>query len=329
MATEPVSGRWRMPLAAVLFVAVLLAACVAPPPAGAPPAATGIAAEPSPSLPVSPTTTLTATAASPTAVGPETSAGAPSGAWRSEDMGGVQVEIAEGGAYTMTFDAGDVYTGTLTVQDGALLMGSANVALHGNLLALEETDATTLLLQEVDADGVVQAAEFPDALTMPAIDASAVTSVTIVDSWTGLSPLAPIEASYHLTASADGLVGLAAFSVAGYRDPITATAAISVPVLVFEEALAELAGTPLEEGPYKPLINHTDDYPTISMTFMASGQAIQFYTQSQGPDHIPWKVVIDGQEFVTYADNPSRAMQILEPYLAPATLASLIEQAQQ
>jgi hypothetical protein len=56
---------------------------------------------------------------------------------------------------------------------------------------------------------------------------------------------------------------MAEFSVAGYTEAITRSVPISVPLAVIDELLALLESTPLEVGKYKPVFNHTDDFPSI------------------------------------------------------------------
>jgi hypothetical protein len=209
---------------------------------------------------------------------------------------------------------------TLAAPAGGATPLAATVAVA----PADETPTATPL----GADETLQPFQPVGAIELPALAGSSVTSMTIVESWTGLSPVAPIEATFHLTPAPQGLKGVAHFSAAGYRDPITATASISIPVEILNQFLVMLAGTPLEEGPYQPLINHTDDYPSIALIVETSAGQFTFDTQSQGETHVPWRALIEGREYVTYADNPAQAWRLLDPYLARPIQTALIEQAQ-
>jgi hypothetical protein len=109
---------------------------------------------------------------------------------------------------------------------------------------------------------------------------------------------------------------MAEFSVAGYTDAITRSVPISVPLAVIEELLALLESTPLEVGKYKPLFNHTDDFPSIIIAVEGRAGDLGLATESQGSRHIPWRVVVGEDHYVTYADTPAQALDLLDPYLA-------------
>ena len=141
-------------------------------------------------------------------------------------------------------------------------------------------------------------------------------TIAIADHWTGLSPLAPIEADFRLEPTTDSFSGMAEFSVAGYTDAITRSVPISVPLAVIEELLALLESTPLEVGQYKPLFNHTDDFPSIVIAVEGRAGGLGFASELQGSRHIPWRVVVGEDHYVTYADTPAQALDLLDPYLA-------------
>lgn len=323
--------------AAALFLLAGVSGCVAPS-VNAPTLATPLAA----TLTVAPAAeTPTATPQEEVAavhgVSPENVIAALAGAWGSEDVYGPMLEILSSGAYTLTHDYGDeakvVFTGTLLLEDGNILIehfGSGLLTPHDNLLLLSGywPDSLSFILHRISPDGTLQPFQPVGTIELPALAGSMVTSMTIVESWTGLSPVAPIEATFHLTPAPQALEGFAHFSAAGYRDPITATAPISIPMEVFNQFLATLAITPLEEGPYQPLINHTDDYPSIALIVETSVGRFTFETQSQGENHVPWKALIEGREYVTYAVNPAQAWRLLDPYLARPIQTALIEQAE-
>jgi hypothetical protein len=141
-------------------------------------------------------------------------------------------------------------------------------------------------------------------------------TITILDNWTGLSPLAPIESSFSLEPATGFFSGTAEYQLAGYTEAVSRSVPISVPLPVMEEFLALLQSTPLEEGEYKPLFNHTDDFPNIAIAVEGRSGDLGFATESQGSMNIPWRVEVGRDDYVTYADTPAQALDLLDPYLA-------------
>jgi hypothetical protein len=250
------------------------------------------------------------------------------GAWANDQN--LVLELGGNGVYTLSRGSGQPDAGTWSLQEnGSLVLeGQSYAAIpHGNLLLLGGTDATFTLdiLQRVDNDGNLLAYEPASAIEVPPIDLSAVLTVTIGDHWTGLSPLAPIEAQFHLEPTTEHFSGMAEFSVAGYTEAITRSVPISVPLAVIEELLAFLESTPLEVGEYQPVFNHTDDFPSIMIAIEGSAGDLGFATESQGSRHIPWRVVVGQDHYVTYADTPAQALDLLDPYLAREVQEALFD----
>jgi hypothetical protein len=77
-----------------------------------------------------------------------------------------------------------------------------------------------------------------------------------------------------------------------------------------------LESTPLEVGKYKRLFNHTDDFPSIMIAIEGRAGDFGFASESQRSRHIPWRVVVGQDQYVTYADTPAQALDLLDPYLA-------------
>jgi hypothetical protein len=231
------------------------------------------------------------------------------------------LELGGNGVYTLSYGSRQPDTGTWSLQeDGSLELEKQSyvVVPHGNLLVLDGADAafTLRIFQRVDDDGNLLAYEPARAIEVPPIDSSAILTITIADDWTGLSPLAPIEAYFRLEPTTDYFSGTAEFSVAGYTDAITRSVPISVPLVVIDELLALLESTPLEVGEYKRLFNHTDDFPSIVIALEGRAGDLAFASESQGSRHIPWRVVVGQDHYVTYADTPAQALDLLDPYLA-------------
>jgi hypothetical protein len=225
------------------------------------------------------------------------------------------------GVYTLSYGSGQPDTGAWSLQEnGSLaLEGQSYAAIpHGNLLLLGGADATFTLdiLQRVDKDGNLLDYQPASAIDVPPIDPSAILTITISDQWTGLSPLAPIEAQFRLEPMTDHFSGMAEFSVAGYTNALTRSVPISVPLAVMEELLVLLESTPLELGEYQPVFNHTDDFPSVMIAVEGGAGDLEFASTSQGSRHIPWRVMVGQDHYVTYADTPAQAFDLLDPYLA-------------
>ena len=240
------------------------------------------------------------------------------------------LELVGNGVYTLSHGSGQPDTGTWSLQENGsiVLEGQSYAAIpHGNLLLLGGTDATFTLdiLQRVDDDGNLLAYEPASAIEVPPIDPSAILTITIGDHWTGLSPLAPIEAQFRLEPTTDHFSGIAEFSVAGYTDAITRSVPISVPLAVIEELLALLESTPLEVGEYQPVFNHTDDFPSIMIAVEGRAGDLGFASESQGSRHSPWRVMVGQDHYVTYADTPAQALELLDPYLAREVQEALFD----
>jgi hypothetical protein len=240
------------------------------------------------------------------------------------------LELGGSGVFTLSHGLRRSDTGIWSLhEDGTVLLeGQSYVVIpHGNLLLFDadSMDATLHILQRVGEDGKVLTYKPANAIEVPAIDPSAIVSITIVDNWTGLSPLAPIEAYFRLEPTPGFCSGMAEFSVAGYTDAITRSVPISIPLAVIEEFLALLESTPLELGKYKRLFNHTDDFPAISIVIKSRARDLGFASESQGRRHIPWRVVVGQDEYVTYADSPAQALDLLDPYLAREVQEALFD----
>lgn len=152
--------------------------------------------------------------------------------------------------------------------------------------------------------------------------------ITINDTWSGLSPVAPMSASYSLGQAGDYFEGGASFSVGGYfGDTKTDTASLRVPNKVVHDFLQKLSGVRPVPGEYEPKMEWTDDYPKITISLVLKDfQTVEFYTESQGDENIPWKVTYNGQSYIIDSGIPAQALDLLLPYLAQDKLQNLIKQ---
>ena len=125
------------------------------------------------------------------------------------------------------------------------------------------------------------------------------TEVEITDAWGGLGPAA--SSSHVLRRENDSITGVN-----------------GLPVATFESFLRTLAEAPTLRGRYQPRIEHTDDYPSVSIRVRTAGGELHFHSESQGSAHVPWAVEVKGTTYVIPSDAPARALAMLAPYFEPA-----------
>ncbi len=156
-------------------------------------------------------------------------------------------------------------------------------------------------------------------------------SVMILETWFGLSPVAPLKSFYSIEKDAweHRFTGAALFSVGrDYHVDKQTAAVMAVPMKTVEAFLRKLAQARPTEGEYEPFISHTDDYPEIVIRVgYGGGKTIMFFTRSQGTKHVPWLVSYDGKSYVVKSAHPAQALKLLEPYLVRNILEDMVEQA--
>lgn len=296
-----------------------LTACVAPPPRNA-----TLIAEPT-APPASPTVQLTL---APTEPAKQASA---MGLWQLDMF--MLYDLRADGTISagMTFAGDPPYTGEWrTLPDGRIhmkieRMGEMTATLHDNVLVVGEAPNSNgvMVMRRLDAQGNVLPANISTStLPLPLFDSKKVSGVKITEIWWGLSPDAPIESQITLTLSADSALGHVFYSK-GSDKPVSTTLPITVPMSVMAGALSQWSQTPVEAGPYRPFINHTDDYPYVRIELTLPDGNVVFETRSQGQDNLPWKVMVNGAEYVSFSDLPSSAMKLLNPFLARDALQKL------
>jgi hypothetical protein len=203
------------------------------------------------------------------------------------------------------------------------------------LLAVAGCDTTALpttptaLSQGTPTPGSIpQVTSEPASLESLLAQYPAALSISIRDSWNGLSPTAPVDAAYTLARGEDGdFAGTVRFAVG--PEPLTSVESVTIPAADAQAFLQKLATAPLKEGQYVPKIEHTDDYPLRSITIQIGTRTISYYTQSQGEHNVPWGADILSTTYIVDSTIPSEALNALAPYMKEDSLKRLSEQAQQ
>ena len=162
-------------------------------------------------------------------------------------------------------------------------------------------------------------------------------SIRIKDEWEGYGPFSPISALWDLHRAQDGFSGTAAFRAQPHYSllwsrpdlegkVLTDTADIAVPLGSMNNFLSRLSRARLFKGEYVPSLPRMASYPSISIEIEVGDETIAFFTRSQGKDHTPWGVTIQGETYVVVSsDVPARALEEeLEPHLKREVLEELL-----
>lgn len=140
-------------------------------------------------------------------------------------------------------------------------------------------------------------------------------SVTIWDSWMGLSEVGPISKRYELKPEGSQFVGKAFFSLGGGDSVKTKEAPMTVPSDTMRKFFSVLALSPLVKGEYKPLIEHTDDYPEVKIDVETASGKLSFFSKSQGDLAVPWGAFLGGESYTINDKKPMEAFKLLAPYV--------------
>jgi hypothetical protein len=147
-------------------------------------------------------------------------------------------------------------------------------------------------------------------------------AVEIHNDWNGYSDITPILRHYKLRLVSKDLIGNAHIAVGGYGAGgihQQQTTKIKIPAVVVTKFLSTLAKTPLQSGIYKPLIAHSDDYPSIEIKVKIDQKQVVFSSKSQGVDRIPWKIAITEnkttKEYISNSPIPAQAFRLLNSSL--------------
>ncbi|MFL5542927.1 MAG: hypothetical protein ACJ8J0_28370 [Longimicrobiaceae bacterium] len=141
-------------------------------------------------------------------------------------------------------------------------------------------------------------------------------TVEIVDYWMGLDPQGPIEFTWRLGrqgAATHAFTGVGTLARAHGKTsgPLTVT----IPDSAMTAFLRGLAAAPRTPGEYTPKIEHTDDYPELTIRMHTPTGITEFYSASQGDERRPWRVTIDGRHYVSDSPVPAEALKHLLPFL--------------
>ena len=154
---------------------------------------------------------------------------------------------------------------------------------------------------------------------------SQVRKIQILDEWMGLSDVGPTTKYYELTPAGEQFSGKATFLAGGGAVPIqNKDIPISIPTSAIKDFLKILSGSTVVDGQYKPLIQHTDDYPSRKIVVTLGTGAVLFASQSQGEFANPWSLTIQEKSGIVPSKNPGEALIQLKPFLKNSEFESFL-----
>jgi hypothetical protein len=145
-------------------------------------------------------------------------------------------------------------------------------------------------------------------------------TVEIVDYWMGLGD-GPIEFTWRL-----GRQGAATHTFTGVgtlahsRGRTSGPLPVTIPDSAMLAFLRGLAASPRTPGAYTPKIEHTDDYPELTIRLHTPAGITEFFSASQGDERRPWRVTIDTRRYVSDSAAPAEALKHILPFLHRAEL---------
>lgn len=152
------------------------------------------------------------------------------------------------------------------------------------------------------------------------------TEITVVDGWNGMSEAAPIVLRANLNRQRDGTFAGSASLRVGYGERETVqNLEVSVPKRTMVAVLSRLAKTTVASGRYTPMLEHTDDYPSITIKIETPHGSMELETASQGPNYVPWGLRHDGKEYTVAAAEPGRALELLRPHIGCKRLEEMVD----
>jgi hypothetical protein len=147
----------------------------------------------------------------------------------------------------------------------------------------------------------------PGALP-PGFDAR---TVELRGAWTGGAGAPPVAWAVLLERQGDTytFTGTTEMSVGSTKaGPLP----ITVPDSVMRGFLRTLAATPWRPGVYKTIYNHTDDYPSFTMTLRSDAGVVEIFSDSQSRQN--WRITIGGRQHVSDSPVPFDAQAYLSPF---------------
>jgi hypothetical protein len=138
---------------------------------------------------------------------------------------------------------------------------------------------------------------------------AAANRIRFTDAWGGYAaPGAVAAGEYAAQHVGDRWTGTVTFSV-GTRTKSMQWQPNAKTMSAFFAAMDTSA---LTTAQYVPKITHADDYPRLRFEIDAGSRRAGIHSESQGVDHVPWAVEINGRTYTVSTAAPARALKVLK-----------------
>lgn len=151
--------------------------------------------------------------------------------------------------------------------------------------------------------------------------------VEIRDYWVGLAPGGPIDFNWRLERRGTTHTFVGTGSVRRTSGRTSGPLPVTVPDSAMLAFLRLLAAAPRTPGEYTPSIQHTDDYPELTIRLHTAREMTEFFSASQGEGRVPWRVYVGSGRYVSNSSAPAEALKHVLPYLRRAELKQRLEAA--
>lgn len=136
---------------------------------------------------------------------------------------------------------------------------------------------------------------------------STATAIRVTEGWMGLVPagMGPIAHHYELSATDSGFV-VHLVCRAGEHERVEPDQ--TIPRESLTPILAQLTSVEPAAGTYTPRIEHTDDYPNLSIELDSPSGTLAFMSRSQGGDADPWQIALGSDTAIVASPIPGQAL---------------------
>lgn len=134
------------------------------------------------------------------------------------------------------------------------------------------------------------------------------TALRVTEGWMGLTPIGPTAHHYELTSTDAGFVAHVVCH-AGAHELVEPDQ--TIPRGLVAPILGRLTATEVTAGTYAPRIEHTDDYPNLSIEIDSPLGTLALTSQSQGENAEPWQIAAGSDTAIVASPMPGEALHAL------------------
>ena len=139
--------------------------------------------------------------------------------------------------------------------------------------------------------------------------------VEIRDYWMGLEPQGPVDFNWRLERQGATHTFAGTGTLRRTHGRTSGPLPVTVPDSAMLAFLRGLAAAPRTPGEYTPRIQHTDDYPELTIRLHTAREMTEFFSASQGEGRVPWRVHLGSGRYVSDSPAPAEALKHILPYL--------------